>query len=134
MNIAGVNKLQRDTYILKGEGNEVFEPQFTYHGFRYVRVTGYPGKVSVDHFKAVVIASDLVQTGFFTTSDQNINQLQSNIYWSQLGNMVSIPTDCPQREKMGWTGDIQVYCPTAAFNQNIASFLKRWLQSLRADQ
>ncbi|MBP8989293.1 MAG: family 78 glycoside hydrolase catalytic domain [Clostridia bacterium] len=134
MNIAGVNKLQRDTYMLKGEGTEEFEPQFTYHGFRYVRVTGYPGRVSVDHFKAVVIASDLDQTGLFTTSDQNINQLQSNIYWSQLGNMVSIPTDCPQREKMGWTGDIQVYCPTAAFNQNVASFLKRWLQSLRADQ
>jgi len=134
MNIAGTNKQQRDTFILKGEGIEVFEPVFTYHGFRYVRVTGYSGSIDVSNFTAVVIASDMEKTGTFSTSNDDINQLQSNINWSQLGNMISIPTDCPQREKAGWTGDIQVYGPTAAFNQDVYVFLRRWLQSLRADQ
>jgi alpha-L-rhamnosidase len=134
INIVGINKNQKDVYVMKGEGEEIYEPAFTYHGFRYVRLTGFQSKPDKSDFTAVVIASDLANTGSFSTSNKDINQLQSNIYWSQLGNLVSIPTDCPQREKAGWTGDIQVYAPTAAFNQDVYSFLKRWLQSLRADQ
>jgi len=134
MNILGMNKHQRDTYILKGEGVEEFNPQFTFHGFQYVKVTGYPGKLNLDDFTAVVMASDLEKTGLFETSNADLNQLQSNIYWSQLGNMISIPTDCPQREKAGWTGDIQVYGPTAAFNQDVHIFLRRFMESVRAEQ
>jgi len=133
-NIMGANKDQKDRYVLKGKGVEEYEPAFTFHGFRYVRIKGYPGEVKVENFKAVVIASDLEQAGSFKTSNPKLNQLQSNIVWSQYGNMVSIPTDCPQREKAGWTGDIQVYTPTAVHNQQVYVFLSRWMQSLRADQ
>jgi len=133
-NIMGANKDQKDCYILKGGEMEEYEPAFTFHGFRYVRIKGYPGEVKKENFKAIVIASDLEQSGGFSTSNPKLNRLQSNITWSQYGNMVSIPTDCPQREKAGWTGDIQVYAPTAVYNQNALIFLSRWMQSLRAEQ
>ncbi|WP_111895471.1 alpha-L-rhamnosidase [Acinetobacter sp. MB5] len=133
-NIVGKNKDQTDIYVANGQGVETWEPQFTFHGFRYVRVTGSPEKLRAENFVGVVIGSDLEITGKFKCSDERINQLQSCILWSQRGNFISIPTDCPQREKAGWTGDINIYAPTAIFNMQSYNFLKRWLHNLRLEQ
>ncbi|MBP2655635.1 MAG: alpha-L-rhamnosidase [Firmicutes bacterium] len=133
-NILGKNKDQKDFYILKGGQEETFEPQFTFHGFRYIKLTGYPGDVSVDNFTGIVLSSALNTTSVFECSDHRLNQLQSNILWSQKGNMLSIPTDCPQRERAGWTGDIQIFAPTACFNMDVAAFLTRWLRNVTAEQ
>ncbi|MEW8986704.1 MAG: family 78 glycoside hydrolase catalytic domain [Bacillus sp. (in: firmicutes)] len=119
MNIMGRNKDQIDLYIAKGNGMETYEPSFTYHGFRYVRVTGHPHDIQKTDVKAIVLYSDMETTGHFECSDGRVNQLQQNIQWSQKTNMLSIPTDCPQREKAGWTGDLQVFAPTAAFNMEV---------------
>ncbi|BDV31806.1 alpha-L-rhamnosidase [Microbacterium terricola] len=128
-NIRGINKEQTDVYVAAG-GDEVYEPAFTFHGFRYARVSGAAGFEAT----AIVIASDLEQTGTFTTSDARLNRLHENVVWSQRGNFVSIPTDCPQREKVGWTGDAQVFAPAATNNAQVVPFLSRWLANLRADQ
>jgi alpha-L-rhamnosidase len=133
-NIQGVFTQQTDIYILKGEGEEVFEPEFTYHGFRYVRITGYPGKPTTDDFDVQIVGSDLKTTGSYWCSDERLNMLQHNIFWSQRSNMVSIPTDCPQREKQGWTGDAQIYSSTACFNMDMAAFFQTWLRNMRLDQ
>jgi len=133
-NIIGRFKDQKDVYVLKGAEDEEYEPRFTFHGFRYVKVTGYPGPASEDDFTGIVLSSDLRATGQFNCSDDRINQLQSNIRWSQIGNMLSIPTDCPQRERAGWTGDIQVFAPTACFNMDAGAFLTRWLRNVSAEQ
>jgi len=133
-NIKGKNKDQTDVYVLRGGGREMFEPLFTFHGFRYVKVSGYPGTPELTDFTSVVLFSDLPETGAFETSDARINRLQQNIKWSQRGNMLSIPTDCPQRERAGWAGDIQIYAPTACFNMDTSAFLTRWLRNLRAEQ
>jgi len=125
---------QTDTYILSGKGDEVYEPRFTFHGFRYIRVTGYPGIPTKDDFDVQVIQSDLVKTGEFSCSDERLNQLQRNIFWSQRSNMISIPTDCPQREKAGWTGDVQVFARTACFNMDMRAFFTRWLRNVRLAQ
>lgn len=129
----GMNFNQKDVYILK-DGEQSYEPRFTYHGFRYVRVTGYPGQVTAADFTGVVLSSDMRYTGSFECSDERINRLQKNILWSQMGNMLSIPTDCPQRERVGWTGDIQIFVPTACFNMDINAFLTRWLRNLALEQ
>jgi alpha-L-rhamnosidase len=124
-----------DTYILKGGAEEVFEPRFTWHGFRYLRIEGYPGEIKPENFKAVVLYSDMKPTGTFSSSNELINQLQHNIQWGQKGNFLDVPTDCPQRdERLGWTGDAQVFARTAAFNMNVNSFFARWLQDVAADQ
>lgn len=133
-NIRGFFCHQTDTYVLRGEGEEVFEPEFTYHGFQYVRISGYPGTPRIEDFDVLVLASDLKTTLEFSCSDARINQLQHNIYWSQLSNMISVPTDCPQREKSGWTGDAQIFAPTACFNMDMLGFYRRWLRSMRCDQ
>ena len=124
-----------DIYTLKGEGEEVFEPHFTFHGFRFVKIEGYPDTLSLEDVTSVVIHSDIAPTGTFACSDSMINQLQSNIQWGQKDNFLDIPTDCPQRdERAGWTGDAQVFSMTAAFNFNVAAFYTKWLQDLAADQ
>ncbi|MFK7984271.1 MAG: glycoside hydrolase family 78 protein, partial [Saprospiraceae bacterium] len=124
-----------DTYILKGVGTEVFEPHFTFHGFRYVKIENYPGELTKDKITGVVIHSDIAPTGTFTCSDTLINQLQQNIQWSQKDNFLDVPTDCPQRdERVGWTGDAQVFSPTAAFNFDVAGFYTKWLKDLGVDQ
>ncbi|MBM7653593.1 alpha-L-rhamnosidase [Neobacillus cucumis] len=133
-NIVGRNKEQTDYYVTRGENGEVFEPTFTFHGFRYVRLSGYDSELEYEDITAIVLYSDMKMTGQFTTSDPKINQLWNNIQWSQKGNMLSIPTDCPQREKAGWTGDIQVFAPTAAFNMDVQAFLTRWLWNLKKEQ
>ena len=127
------NKEQTEIYICR-EGTQTFQPSFTYHGFRYVRVTGWPGMPAVDDFRVVACASEMRDIGSFSTSDPRLNQLQSNIWWSQVSNTVSIPTDCPQREKAGWTGDIMAYAPTLCFNRDANAFLSAWMDSVRAEQ
>ena len=120
-----------DYYTFKGQGEEVWEPKFTFHGFRYVELTDYPGPVSRATITGVVLHSDMRPTGGFECSDPLVNQLQHNIVWGQKGNFVDIPTDCPQRdERLGWTGDIQVFARTAAYNFDIAGFMTKWLQDL----
>ena len=123
---------QRDVYISAGTP-AVYTPHFTYHGFRYVRVTcGRP--VKPEDFTAVVLSSDNEDLGAFETSNPDINRLYQNTRWSQRSNLFSIPTDCPQREKDGWTGDIQIYARTALLNENVTPFLTRWLRNMTCSQ
>ena len=126
---------QEITYIFKGDSVETYEPHFTFQGFRYLKIAGYTGPIDSTNVAAYAVYSDLDQTGKFTTSNPLINQLQHNILWSQKGNFIEIPTDCPQRdERMGWTGDAQAFCRTATFNMDVAGFFTRWLKDLSADQ
>lgn len=122
-----------DVYVLKGGGEEVFEPRFTFHGFRFIEVIGF--EPTVEELTGIVIHSDMTPTGSFSCSDPLINQLQSNIQWGQKDNFLDIPTDCPQRdERVGWTGDAQVFSMTAAYNFDVAAFYTKWLKDLAADQ
>lgn len=124
-----------DYFILKGSGEEVFEPNFTFHGFRFVKIEGLSAQSAMDQITGVVIHSDMDPTGTFTCSDPLINQLQHNIQWGQKGNFLDVPTDCPQRdERLGWTGDAQVFSMTAAFNFNVAPFYTKWMRDVAADQ
>ncbi|MFO8002426.1 MAG: family 78 glycoside hydrolase catalytic domain [Marinilabilia sp.] len=127
---------QTNVYVLKGEGTETWEPRFTFQGFRYVAVDGYPGDtIDPSAFTGVVVHSDMEPTGHFDCSNSLINQLQHNTVWGQKGNFLDVPTDCPQRdERLGWTGDIQVFGNTANILMNTAGFLSRWLKDLEADQ
>ncbi|MBB3113342.1 alpha-L-rhamnosidase [Paenibacillus phyllosphaerae] len=132
--------LQEVRYICKGEGQESFEPLFSFQGFRYVAVEGWPSaEWSLESvggiFEGCVIHTDMEQTGRFSCSDELLNQLQRNIVWGQRGNFLEIPTDCPQRdERLGWTGDAQVFIRTAAFQYNVAPFFTKWLKDLALDQ
>ncbi len=126
---------QEVQYILKGKEIETYEPLFTFQGFRYVKVEGWPGELQADDFTAIVIHSDMEVTGHFECSEPLLNQLQHNIQWGQRGNFLDIPTDCPQRdERLGWTGDAQAFSQTAAFNMQVAGFFAKWLKDLSADQ
>ena len=119
----------------KGGGPETFEPHFTFFGFRYVAVDGYPGELAPDALTGVVVHSDMAPAGEFETSKPLVNQLQHNILWGQKGNFLDVPTDCPQRdERLGWTGDAQVFSRTAAFNMDVAGFFTKWLRDVAADQ
>jgi len=120
-----------DYYTLKGEGEEEWEPRFTFHGFRYVEVSALE-PLSIT---GVVLHSDTPWSGEFSCSDPLVTQLQKNITWGQRGNFFEVPTDCPQRdERLGWTGDAQVFIRTAAFNMNVAPFFHKWLQDVRDSQ
>jgi alpha-L-rhamnosidase len=125
-----------DEYTLRGDGAiETWEPRFTLHGFRYAEVTGWPGALSPDSVEAVVCHTDMRRTGRFTCSDPLLTRLHDNVVWSMRGNFVDIPTDCPQRdERLGWTGDIQIFAPTAAFLYDCAGTLSSWLADLAAEQ
>jgi len=124
-----------DVYILKGDGEEIFEPHFTFHGFRFVQLEGVSANPDLSQITGVVIHSDMKPTGSFTCSDPMINQLQHNIQWGQKGNFLDVPTDCPQRdERLGWTGDAQVFSMTAAYNFDVASFYTKWTRDIAADQ
>jgi alpha-L-rhamnosidase len=118
-----------DTFVLKGDSSpETFEPKFTFHGFRFVEVTGYPGTLTADDLRGVVVGSDTPATGTCECSNPDLNRLFQNILWGQRGNFLSVPTDCPQRdERMGWMGDAQVFAPTAACNADVAAFFAKWL-------
>ena len=124
-----------DTYILKGGDDELFQPRFTFHGFRYVKLEGLKSEPTLDQVTGVVIHSAMTPTGTFACSDSMINQLQHNIQWGQKGNFLDVPTDCPQRdERLGWTGDAQVFSMTAAFNFDVAAFYTKWMKDFTADQ
>jgi alpha-L-rhamnosidase len=120
--------ISTDHYICRGGGRETWQPRFTFHGFRYVEITGLtnePGKKAVT---GIVIGTDTPRTGEFACSDPRLNQLQSNIQWGQRGNYISVPTDCPQRdERLGWMGDAQVFIHTATYNSDVAAFFTKWL-------
>jgi alpha-L-rhamnosidase len=123
------------TYTLAGTGDEIYEPRFTFMGFRYVEVSGFPGNLTADNITGIVVHSDMARTGSFESSSTLLNQLQHNIQWGQKGNFVDVPTDCPQRdERLGWTGDAQAFCRTAAFNMDVSSFFTKWLKDVAADQ
>ncbi|MCX6255587.1 MAG: glycoside hydrolase family 78 protein [Bacteroidia bacterium] len=123
------------TYTLAGTGEEIYEPRFTFMGFRFVEVTGFPGELTTDNLTGIVVHSDMAVTGSYECSNSLINQLQHNIQWGQKGNFVDIPTDCPQRdERLGWTGDAQAFCRTAAYNMDVSSFFTKWLKDVAADQ
>jgi alpha-L-rhamnosidase len=122
-------------YTLRGGDEEVYQPRFTFQGFRYVAVEGWPGTPTLQSLTGVVVHSDMTPTGSFEASNPLLNQLQHNIVWGQKGNFLDVPTDCPQRdERLGWTGDAQVFAPTAAFNMDVAGFFTKWLSDLAADQ
>lgn len=127
-----------DTVISAGETIYNWAPQYTFHGFRYVQVDGWSENGSLppkDSFVAQVMHTDLKRRGYFSCSNATVNQLYKNVIWSMRGNFLSIPTDCPQRnERLGWTGDIQVFCPTASLLFNSVGMLKDWLQDLAAEQ
>jgi alpha-L-rhamnosidase len=124
-----------DSYTLKGEGVETWEPRFTFHGFRYVEVTGYPGTPALDAIEGVVTHSATPPAGSFECSHPMVNQLMSNIVWGQRCNFLEVPTDCPQRdERLGWTGDAQVFIRTAATNMDVAAFFTKWLIDLNDAQ
>ena len=120
-----------DTYILKGGDEETFEPHFTFHGFRYVEVTGYPGEPNLDAVTGCVLHSDIPKTGTFECDNALVNQLVQNIDWGQRGNFLSLPTDCPQRdERLGWLGDAQIFVRTAAGNRDVAAFFTKWMDDV----
>ena len=124
-----------DHYTLKGEGVETWEPRFTFHGFRYAQIENWPGELNLDDFRAVVCHSDMERTGWFECSEPLLNRFHENVVWSMRGNFFDVPTDCPQRdERLGWTGDLQVFSPTASFLYDVSGFLTSWLQDLEADQ
>lgn len=125
-----------DTYTLRGEaGGEEWEPRFTFHGFRYAEVTGWPGDIGDGDIQAVVLHTDMRRTGWFSCSDPLLNRLHENVVWGMRGNFVDIPTDCPQRdERLGWTGDVQIFAPTATFLYECSGLLRSWLTDLAAQQ
>ncbi len=122
--------MSTDYYTCKGGSfAEIYEPKFTFHGYRYVEISGFPKgtKVTKDWIVSKVLYNDMQSTGTFVCSEPKINKLQSNIQWGQRGNYFSVPTDCPQRdERMGWTGDAQVFCPTGTYNMNVNAFFAKW--------
>ncbi|WP_315822265.1 family 78 glycoside hydrolase catalytic domain [Paraflavitalea speifideaquila] len=125
----------QNNYILSGEGTETFEPHFTWQGFRYMKVEGYPGELKPENLTAVALYSDMKPTGTFTSSNPLLNQLQHNIEWGLKGNFLDVPTDCPQRdERLGWTGDAQAFSRTASFLQGVDNFFDKWMKDVAADQ
>ncbi|NYI60248.1 alpha-L-rhamnosidase [Cellulomonas soli] len=124
-----------DEYALAGDGPATLEPEFTFHGFRYAEIEGWPGVFDPDCVQAVVLGSDMRRTGWFETSDPLVNRLHENVVWGMRGNFLSIPMDCPQRdERLGWTGDIQAFGPTAAFLYDCDAFLASWLRDVAREQ
>ena len=121
-------------YICK-DGLQTYKPNLTFFGFRYVRLDSYPAEIKSENFTAIVLHSDLKRTGHIESSDPMLNQLFSNIIWGQKGNFLDIPTDCPQRdERLGWTGDAQVFVRTASYNYDVLKFFKKWLNDMKAEQ
>jgi alpha-L-rhamnosidase len=123
-----------DSYVLAGVGEELLEPNLTFHGFRYAEVSGVADLRAAD-LEAVVVGSDLRRTGWFESSDELLNRFHENVVWGLRGNFLDVPTDCPQRdERLGWTGDIQIFAPAAGFLFDTTGFLASWLADLAAEQ
>jgi alpha-L-rhamnosidase len=126
---------QEDHYICRGGKDEVFEPCFTYHGFRYVEVTGLVSPPRPGDLVGRVLQSSSAEAGSFECSSPELNRVMAAIQWTQRGNMHSVPTDCPQRdERLGWSGDAQVFSQTAMYNRDMAAFLTKWLRDVREAQ
>lgn len=124
-----------DVYILKGEGIEIYEPRFTYHGFRYVEMTGFPGVPTLENIEGRFVHSDVESTGDFHCSNKLINQIHRNIIWGQLANLMSVPTDCPQRdERYGWMGDAHLAAEQAIFNFDMAAFYSKFARDMQLSQ
>ena len=124
-----------DTYVLKGGGEEVWEPRFTFHGFRYVQVTGLKEKPTADTITGIVLYSDSPESSSFECSNPMVNKIQENIVWGQRSNYLEVPTDCPQRdERLGWTGDTQVFIRTGCYNQDVSEFFTKWMVDLMDTQ
>lgn len=123
------------TYITSG-GDDIFKPTYSFQGFRYIHLVEYPfDEVDLDGFRAIAVNSDLKRTGRYRSGNEKINQLYHNIIWGQKSNYLDIPTDCPQRdERLGWTGDAQVFCRTAAINFDVEKFFKKWLGDVALEQ
>ncbi len=128
--------LSTDRYIFRGDAaGETYEPRFTFHGFRYIEIHGLKEPLPLEDVKGIVLESIGEQTSAYETSDERVNRLYQNIVWGQRGNFLSVPTDCPQRdERMGWTGDAQVFARAATYNMNVDPFYTRWLYTLRDNQ
>lgn len=126
---------QKVVYYCKGDGEAVYAPYFTFQGFRYVLVSDWPGELDAESFVACVVYSQMEHTGYFECSNNDINQLVKNTLWSMKGNFLDVPTDCPQRnERVGWTGDAQIFCATACYLMNCHEFFRKWLVDLALDQ
>ncbi|MFJ3455475.1 glycoside hydrolase family 78 protein [Scandinavium goeteborgense] len=126
---------QTTEYFLTGDGEETWHPRFSWQGFRYVKVEEFPGGLDLNQFTAIVIHSDMAATGHFACSNPDLNQLHHNILWGLKSNFVDVPTDCPQRdERLGWTGDAQIFCRTASYLMQTQTFFAKWLVDLKADQ
>ncbi len=122
-------------YTCRGKEQEICHPHFTFQGFRYAKIAAFPGTPELEDFTAYALHSSMEPTGDFSCSNPLLNQLQHNILWGMKGNFLDIPTDCPQRdERLGWSGDAQIFCRTATFLMNTYPFLKKWLQDVAADQ
>lgn len=120
-----------DTYICKGDGVEIWQPYFTFHGFQYVELTGLSSRPSLDVITGLAMSSDTTTTGTFECSDPVVNKIQSNAVWTQRMNFIDVPTDCPQRdERLGWTGDAQVYINTAIYHNDVQAFFTKWITDL----
>lgn len=126
---------QEDRYVCQGDGQEVYEPRFTYHGFRYVEVTGLAYKPALEDLEGRVVHSDAPAAGEFASSNALLDRIMRAILWTQDSNMIGVPTDCPQRdERLGWAGDIQVFSQAAMFNRDMAAFFTKWLRDVREAQ
>ncbi|GAA4433540.1 glycoside hydrolase family 78 protein [Georgenia halophila] len=128
-----------DEYVVAGRGVEEWEPRFTFHGFRYAEITGWPGDLEAAVARGEIVArvyhTDMERTGWFSCSDPSVERLHQNVVWSMRGNFLDIPTDCPQRdERVGWTGDIQVFAPTASFLYDVSGMLESWLGDVAIEQ
>ena len=124
-----------DSFICAGDGRETWTPRFTLHGFRYAELENWPGEFDPASVAALVVHSDMERVGWFESSNALLNKLHDNVVWSMRGNFVDLPTDCPQRdERLGWTGDIQVFAPTAAFLYSVHGMLEGWLRDVAAEQ
>jgi alpha-L-rhamnosidase len=124
-----------DVYILKGDGEEIYEPRFTYHGFRYVEITGFPGEPAPEDVEGRFVHSDVEKTGDFVCAHGLLNRIHKNVIWGQLSNLMSIPTDCPQRdERHGWLGDAHLSAEEAILNFDMAAFFTKYLEDIRLAQ
>lgn len=124
----------QEVNIVSGGKKFVFKPRYTFYGFRYIKIDGIEN-INTDDFTAIAVYSDMERTGDFECSNELLNRFYSNVIWGQRGNFLDVPTDCPQRdERLGWTGDAQVFCRTAAINYNVEKFFKKWLSDLAAEQ
>ncbi len=124
-----------EIHVISDGRPHLYKPRFTFQGFRYIKLVGFDADVNLEDFNAIVVFSDMKRTGFFACGDELVQQLYENVVWGQRGNFLDVPTDCPQRdERLGWTGDAQVFARTASFTYDTRRFFRKWLHDLAADQ